>query len=146
MLLLLLLLLLLSLLLLNLGQSGCGKSTIINLLLRFYDPSSGEILLDGNPLKGLNLRWLRAVCSYVGQEPVLFSGSIFDNIAYGLDSVLLDQGMCERNAELKEKVIAAAKKANAHDFISAFPQGYDTDVGSNGVQMSGGQKQRIGTY
>ena len=73
----------------------------------------------------------------------MFSGSIFDNIAYGLDSVLLEQGMCERNEELKQKVIAAAKKANCHGFISNFPQGYDTDVGSNGVQMSGGQKQRI---
>jgi ATP-binding cassette subfamily B (MDR/TAP) protein 1 len=119
------------------GQSGCGKSTIINLLLRFYDPQSGQILLDGHSLSDLNLRWLRGVCGYVGQEPCLFSGSIFDNIAYGLDSVLVEQGMCERNAELKEKVIAAAKKSNAHDFISTFPQGYDTDVGSGGIQMSG---------
>lgn len=65
---------------------GCGKSTIINLLLRFYDAQSGDILLDGHRLSDLNLRWLRGVCGYVGQEPCLFSGSIFDNIAYGNDN------------------------------------------------------------
>jgi len=125
------------------GASGSGKSTIISLLLRFYDVQSGGIFLDGVDIRKLNLRWLRSIYGYVGQEPTLFAGTIFDNIAYGLDSVLLEPGNVPRDDALREKVIAAAKAANAHDFISSFPLGYDTDVGSNGVAMSGGQKQRI---
>ena len=124
------------------GASGCGKSTVINLLLRFYDPQSGELTLDGNNIKDLNIKWLRSQIGYVGQEPVLFSGSIADNIAYGLD-VDKDKLSPEEKEKLREKIIIAAKKANAHDFIRNFPQGYDTDVGSNGVAMSGGQKQRL---
>jgi len=123
------------------GASGCGKSTVINLLLRFYDPQSGELTLDGNNIKDLNIKWLRSQIGYVGQEPVLFSGSIADNIAYGLD-VDKDKLTPDEKEKLREKIIIAAKKANAHDFIRNFPQGYDTDVGSNGVAMSGGQKQR----
>ena len=125
------------------GASGSGKSTIINLLMRFYDPQNGQITLDGRDLRSLNLRWLRSVYGYVSQEPVLFAGSILDNIAYGLDSALVEPGKVPRDEQLKARVIEAAKLANAHDFISAFPQGYDTDVGSNGIAMSGGQKQRI---
>eukprot|EP01040_Poterioochromonas_malhamensis_P002792 gene2792-2974_t len=136
------------------GPSGCGKSTIINLLLRFYDPQSGVITLDGHNIKELNIKWLRSQIGYVGQEPILFAGTIADNIAYGLspeskaggssrkDSVGGSAGPSNRS-EIMSKVIAAAKLANAHDFISEFPNGYDTDVGSNGVAMSGGQKQRI---
>ena len=127
------------------GASGCGKSTIINLLLRFYDPNSGSVCLDGKDIRSLNIKWLRDQIGYVGQEPVLFAGSIGENIAYGLDPEL-KSGVSHKalsNEELKARVIEAAKLANAHDFISEFPEGYDTDVGSNGVAMSGGQKQRI---
>lgn len=140
------------------GMSGCGKSTVINLLLRFYDPQAGTISLDGYNIKDLNIKWLRSQIGYVGQEPILFAGTIGDNIAYGLNPDItptlssgkhpesskdLPQNEALKREELMAKVIAAAKLANAHDFISAFPQGYDTDVGSNGVAMSGGQKQRI---
>jgi len=118
------------------GPSGCGKSTAVALLERFYDPDGGAVLLDGCDLRDLQLRWLRAQIGLVSQEPVLFSGSIFDNIACG--HVESDGGQASRAA-----VEAAAKMANAHDFISGFPSGYDTEVGEKGVQLSGGQKQRI---
>jgi len=141
------------------GVSGCGKSTIINLLLRFYDPQSGVVSLDGHDIKKLNIRWLRNQIGYVGQEPILFAGTVADNISYGLPPELLGQTaeLSVRDdvpdaaptsaklskEELRARVVAAAKLANAHDFISDFPQDYDTDVGSNGTAMSGGQKQRI---
>ena len=120
------------------GPSGAGKSTIMNLLLRFYDPLEGQVMMDGVDIKQLNVRWLRNALGYVGQEPVLFSGTIADNIAYGVDKSV-DHGQ----EPLRQRIEAAARQANAHDFIMGFPQGYDTDVGSNGVAMSGGQKQRI---
>ena len=113
---------------------------MINLLLRFYDPQGGGITLDGKDIRSLNVRWLRSQIGYVGQEPVLFSGSILDNIAYGIDKNV--DGDVDP-ATIRLRVEAAARQANAHDFIMGFPQGYDTDVGSNGVAMSGGQKQRI---
>jgi ABC-type multidrug transport system fused ATPase/permease subunit len=125
------------------------------LLLRFYDPKSGTVLFDGRDIRTLNIRWLRSQMGYVGQEPVLFAGSIFDNIAYGLDPAsytevkMLVDTTCtedqkrEARAALKERIVEAAKQANAHEFISNFPLGYDTDVGSSGLSMSGGQKQRI---
>jgi ATP-binding cassette subfamily B (MDR/TAP) protein 1 len=128
---------------------------VINLLLRFYDPNSGTILFDGHDIRQLNIQWLRSQIGYVGQEPVLFAGPILDNIAYGLDSsmhpevkVLVDPNSTEEQlasarTALKERIVEAAKLANAHEFISKFPQGYDTDVGSNGLSISGGQKQRI---
>lgn len=142
------------------GPSGCGKSTIINLLLRFYDPQSGSISLDEYNIKELNIKWLRSQVGYVGQEPILFAGTIAENIAYGLNpevSSLVSSKKAQSQGQvsqrsvadaqdkeaLMQQVIAAAKLANAHDFISKFPNGYDTDVGSNGVAMSGGQKQRI---
>ena len=120
------------------GPSGAGKSTIMNLLLRFYDPIEGSVMMDGVDIKTLNVRWLRNALGYVGQEPVLFSGTIADNIAYGVDTSV-DDGQ----DPLQQRIENAARQANAHDFIMGFPQGYDTDVGSNGVAMSGGQKQRI---
>lgn len=98
---------------------------------RFYDPSSGSILLDGTDLRDLNIQWLRDQIGLVSQEPVLFARSIKENIAYGLPGAT------------DEQIIAVAKSANAHDFISKFPQGYDTQVGDRGAQLSGGQKQRI---
>lgn len=122
------------------GRSGCGKSTVMNLLLRFYDPSSGSICLDNKEISKLNVRWLRNQIGYVGQEPILFAGTIAENIAYGLGDV-------ERagiNAkEMHELIIIAAKQANAHDFIMSFENQYETLVGSNGVSLSGGQKQRV---
>jgi ATP-binding cassette, subfamily B (MDR/TAP), member 1 len=122
------------------GMSGCGKSTIINLLLRFYDPQSGEVLIDGRNTNQMNIRWLRSKIGYVGQEPVLFSGTIADNIAYGLD-LHYEKDMTAQ--EIRQRVVEAAKLSNAHDFIELFPAGYETSVGTNGVALSGGQKQRI---
>ncbi len=101
------------------GPSGAGKSTVINLLLRFYDPSSGLITLDDTDIRTLNIRWLRSCIGYVGQEPVLFAGTIAENIAYGVDR-LVEQ---VDEATLRERVYAAAKMANAHDFIMTFPEG-----------------------
>lgn len=113
------------------GPSGSGKSTTVSLLERFYDPIGGSITLDGTDLKDLNVQWLRDQIGLVSQEPVLFARSIKENIAYGLPGAT------------DEQIIAVAKAANAHDFISKFPQGYDTHVGDKGAQLSGGQKQRI---
>lgn len=92
------------------GASGCGKSTSIQLVQRFYDPEQGEILLDGQPLSSINLKWLRSKIGIVSQEPVLFFGSIEDNIRFGKPDAT------------DEEVIAAAKMANAHDFIMKLPQ------------------------
>nr|XP_006812790.1 PREDICTED: multidrug resistance protein 1-like [Saccoglossus kowalevskii] len=113
------------------GASGCGKSTAVSLLLRFYDAASGEILIDGHDIKSLNLQWLRQSIGLVSQEPVLFGYSIRENIELGQEGVTFDE------------IVKAAKDANAHDFISNLPNGYDTLVGERGAQLSGGQKQRI---
>ncbi|KAL8043974.1 hypothetical protein ABFX02_08G017500 [Erythranthe guttata] len=113
------------------GGSGSGKSTVIALLQRFYDPISGEILLDGVAIDKLQLKWLRSQMGLVSQEPALFATSIKENILFGKEDASM------------EEVIDAAKAANAHNFITQLPQGYDTQVGERGVQMSGGQKQRI---
>uniref|UniRef100_A0ACD5ZNS6 Uncharacterized protein n=1 Tax=Avena sativa TaxID=4498 RepID=A0ACD5ZNS6_AVESA len=114
------------------GESGCGKSTIIGLLERFYNPNSGTITLDGVDIKNLNIKWLRDQMGLVTQEPVLFNDTIRANIAYGKDGDVAE-----------EELIAAAKASNAHEFISSLPQGYDTTVGERGIQLSGGQKQRV---
>lgn len=113
------------------GASGSGKSTAISLLERFYDPSSGSVSLDGKDLRELNIVWLRERISLVSQEPVLFAGTIAENIALG------------KPGATRADIVEAAKMANAHDFITNFPDGYDTDVGDRGAQVSGGQKQRI---
>ncbi|ETP24527.1 hypothetical protein F441_02503, partial [Phytophthora nicotianae CJ01A1] len=113
------------------GASGSGKSTAIALLERFYDPSSGMVTLDGHDVRSLSLPWLRDRISLVSQEPVLFSGTIAENIALG------------KPGASRAEVEAAAKSANAFDFISNFPLGFDTEVGDRGAQVSGGQKQRI---
>ncbi|KGN60047.1 ABC transporter B family member 13 isoform X1 [Cucumis sativus] len=113
------------------GQSGSGKSTVIALVMRFYDPISGTILIDGRDIKSLNLRSLRMKIGLVQQEPALFSTTIYENIKYG-------------NQEASEiEVMKAAKAANAHGFISRMPNSYQTHVGDRGVQLSGGQKQRV---
>lgn len=113
------------------GLNGSGKSTCVALLERFYEPGAGEVLLDGVPLRDYEHRYLHRQVALVGQEPVLFSGSIRDNIAYGMED-------CE-----EEEIIAAAKAAGALGFISALEQGFGTDVGERGGQLSAGQKQRI---
>lgn len=114
-----------------LGATGSGKTTIINLIPRFYDPSEGEILIDGHDLRDVTLDSLRSQIGIVLQETNLFSGTIRDNIAFG------------RPDASDNMVIEAAKAAAAHDFIMSFPQGYDTPVGERGTTLSGGQKQRV---
>jgi ABC transporter fused permease/ATP-binding protein len=113
------------------GPSGAGKSTIASLLMRLYDPDEGSILLDGRDLRELSPSWLRRQIGIVAQEPLLFATSVADNIRYG------------RASASDEEVVAAARAANAHDFILRFPEGYRTLVGERGVQLSGGQKQRV---
>ena len=113
------------------GASGSGKSTVIQMLLRFYDPEGGAVLLDGVDIKTLNLRWLRAKMGLVSQEPALFSTSILDNIAYG------------KEGATQQEIEAAAANANALEFIQRLPLGFSTPCGERGVQLSGGQKQRI---
>jgi ATP-binding cassette subfamily B (MDR/TAP) protein 1 len=113
------------------GGSGSGKSTAVQLLERFYDPDAGRVLLDGVDLRALQLRWLRQHIGLVGQEPTLFDGTIAQNIAYG------------RPDASREEIEDAARKANAHTFVAAFPDGFETRVGQGGGQLSGGQKQRI---
>ncbi|MBI5291962.1 MAG: ABC transporter ATP-binding protein [Chloroflexi bacterium] len=114
-----------------LGATGSGKTTIINLLPRFYDPTEGRILIDGHDLRDLTLESLRAQIGIVLQETTLFSGAIRDNIAFGKPEATL------------EEIAAAATAAAAHDFIVSFPDGYDTSVGERGATLSGGQKQRV---
>ncbi|KAK4282618.1 hypothetical protein QN277_013974 [Acacia crassicarpa] len=113
------------------GQSGSGKSTVISLIERFYDPQAGEVLIDGINLKEFQLRWIRGKIGLVSQEPVLFASSIKDNIAYG------------KEGATTEEIKAATELANAAKFIDKLPQGLDTMVGDHGTQLSGGQKQRI---
>ncbi|MBD0378680.1 ABC transporter ATP-binding protein [Paenibacillus sp. WST5] len=113
------------------GPSGAGKSTIINLLLRFYDPDEGAVLLDGVDLRNYDLHDLRSHIALVLQDNILFSGTVYENIAYGNPKAERDQ------------IIAAAVAANAHEFIEEWELGYDTVIGERGVRLSGGQKQRI---
>ncbi|XP_045876165.1 ATP-dependent translocase ABCB1 isoform X1 [Meles meles] len=115
------------------GSSGCGKSTVVQLLERFYDPSAGTVLIDGEEIKNLNVQWLRAHLGIVSQEPILFDCSIAENIAYGDNSRVVSQ----------EEIVQAAKEANIHPFIETLPDKYNTRVGDKGTQLSGGQKQRI---
>ncbi|TAH51727.1 MAG: ABC transporter ATP-binding protein [Chloroflexota bacterium] len=114
-----------------LGATGSGKTTIINLIPRFYDASEGRVLIDGYDVRDVTLESLRSNIGIVLQETTLFTGTIRDNIAFGKPDATLEQ------------VIAAAKAAAAHDFITSFPEGYDTPVGERGSTLSGGQKQRI---
>ncbi|KAM3681012.1 ATP-binding cassette sub-family B member 5 isoform 3-T3 [Ammospiza maritima maritima] len=113
------------------GASGCGKSTTVQLLQRFYDPDQGEITLDGRDIRTLNTKWLRENIGIVSQEPVLFATTIAENIRYGREDI--------SDAEIEQ----AAKEANAFDFISRLPDKFNTMVGERGAQLSGGQKQRI---
>ena len=122
------------------GASGSGKSTIVGLVERFYDPVGGQVFLDGHDLQVLNVHWLRQQISLVSQEPVLFATSIFNNIKHGLLGTEYEN---IEHDEIKKMVEGAARMANAHDFITALPEGYETNVGERGFLLSGGQKQRI---
>ncbi|ELU04466.1 hypothetical protein CAPTEDRAFT_135774, partial [Capitella teleta] len=115
------------------GSSGCGKSTSVQLLERFYDPLEGEVAIDGKNIRSLNLRWLRRQMGIVSQEPVLFDCTIAENIAYGDTS---------RDVQMSE-IIEAAMNANIHNKISSLPLGYETKTGEKGAQLSGGEKQRV---
>ncbi|XP_009474940.1 PREDICTED: multidrug resistance protein 1-like [Nipponia nippon] len=115
------------------GSSGCGKSTVVQLLERFYDPLNGEMLFDGKNAKTLNIQWLRAQMGIVSQEPILFDCTIAENIAYGDNSRQVSH----------EEIVNAAKEANIHSFVDSLPDKYNTRVGDKGTQLSGGQKQRI---
>ena len=113
------------------GPTGAGKTTLVSLLPRFYDPTDGQILIDGVDLREYAVADLRNQFSIVLQEPVLFSRSIAENIAYG------------RSRSAKSDIISAATAANAHDFIMKLPEGYETEVGERGMRLSGGERQRI---
>jgi subfamily B ATP-binding cassette protein MsbA len=113
------------------GPTGGGKTTIINLVARFYDPVSGTVLIDGTDIRRLTMRSLRNQISFVLQDTLLFHASIWENIAYG------------RPEANRADIVRAAELANAHEFIAEMPEGYDTLVGERGVTLSGGQRQRI---
>jgi subfamily B ATP-binding cassette protein MsbA len=113
------------------GPSGSGKSTLVNLLARFYDPVSGQILIDGHDIRTVTAASLRSQIGIVLQENILFSGTLEENLKYG------------RPYASPELILAAAEAANAHEFITALPDGYLSTVGERGVKLSGGQRQRI---
>jgi len=113
------------------GTTGAGKSTIINLIMRYYDDYDGEILIDGQNIKDIDMSWFRNQIGFVQQEPLMFKDTIFNNIAYGSDNPQVEQ------------IFRAADIANAHGFISRLPDGYDTLLGERGIGLSGGEKQRI---
>ncbi|NXM97133.1 MDR1 protein, partial [Sylvia borin] len=113
------------------GGSGCGKSTTVQLIQRFYDPKEGMVTIDGHDIRTLNVRYLREVIGVVNQEPVLFATTIAENIRYGREDVTM------------EDIEKATKDANAYDFIMKLPNKFETVVGERGAQLSGGQKQRI---
>jgi subfamily B ATP-binding cassette protein MsbA len=113
------------------GSSGSGKSSLVNLLPRFYDPTAGRILIDGNDLRDVSLKSLRSQIGIVTQETILFNDSVARNISYGMKN------------PTREKIEAAARMANAHDFIARMPHGYDTTIGERGFMLSGGERQRL---
>jgi subfamily B ATP-binding cassette protein MsbA len=113
------------------GASGSGKSTMADLLPRFYDVTQGEILIDGTPIRDFIISDVRQLMGIVSQETILFNATVFENIAFGMEGVT------------QEDIVAAAKVANAHEFIIQMPEGYETNIGDRGIKMSGGQRQRI---
>jgi ATP-binding cassette subfamily B (MDR/TAP) protein 1 len=127
------------------GSSGSGKSTIISLIERFYDPTAGSVRLDGHDLKELNLGWFRSQIGLVEQEPVLFSTTVGENVAFGLIGRRFSNNGEEIGEEEKKRLVReACIKANADEFIRRLPDGYDTLVGEGGVLLSGGQKRMCG--
>lgn len=123
------------------GPSGSGKSTVVGLLERWFEPSGGAITLDGHHIEGLNIQWLRTNIRLVQQEPVLFNGSVFENVANGLAGT--PQADLLSEADQRRLVTEACHAAYAHDFVERLPAGYDTHIGERGALLSGGQKQRI---
>ena len=113
------------------GQSGSGKSTMVDLIPRYHDVSSGQILIDGQDIRQLSIQSLRSLIGNVNQEAILFNDTVFNNIAFGVEHATMEQ------------VIEAAKIANAHDFIMEMEHGYDTSIGDRGCRLSGGQRQRV---
>jgi ABC-type multidrug transport system fused ATPase/permease subunit len=113
------------------GPSGGGKSTMVDLLPRFYDLTGGQLLIDGNDVRDIAIADVRGLMGIVNQETILFNGTVYDNISFGMKNVTL------------EKVVAAAKVANAHEFIEKLDKGYETNIGDRGLKLSGGQRQRI---
>jgi ATP-binding cassette subfamily B (MDR/TAP) protein 10 len=116
------------------GASGSGKSTVVSLLVRYYDPTSGQITIDGMNISDLDPHWLRQQIGTVSQEPILFSCSIKENILYGA---------VNQDKITEERLHEVAREANALEFIMRFPQRFDTVVGERGIMLSGGQRQRI---
>ena len=121
------------------GPSGCGKSTLVGLLERWYDPASGHILLDGHSISDYNTKWLRSTFRLVQQEPILFQGTIFENVAKGFVD---EQRNLPKEAQMK-LIQEACSASNAHDFIQRLPEGYNTQVGERASMLSGGQRQRV---
>ena len=113
------------------GESGAGKSTLVDLIPRFYDVTGGSIKIDGTDIRDMKIHSLRSLMGNVNQEPILFNDTIFNNIAFGVEGATMEQ------------VIAAAKIANAHDFIMEKEDGYNTNIGDRGMRLSGGQRQRL---
>jgi ABC-type multidrug transport system fused ATPase/permease subunit len=114
-----------------LGATGSGKSSVISLIPRFYDVTSGSIMIDGNDIRDYNVKSLRKHIGIVRQDPFIFSTTFKDNIAYGVENATM------------EDIISAAERAKIHDYIASTPKGYETEIGERGVTVSGGQKQRI---
>ena len=113
------------------GPTGSGKTTVIRLLLRFYDPSSGQISLDGDDIKNLRVKSLRSAISLVTQTITLFPGTVMQNISYG------------KKGATEDEIVEAARIAEAHDFVTSLPDGYETQIGEGGHKLSGGQRQRL---
>lgn len=133
------------------GSSGSGKSTIFHLIESFYTPLRGNVSINGCDVHDIQDEWLRSRVAVVSQEPVLFSGTIEENILFGICRKVTPQAFVaalkrhpERARAWRERVIEAAKMANAHGFVARLPSAYETEVGERGAQLSGGQKQRIG--
>lgn len=122
------------------GSSGSGKSTIISLIERFYDPVGGSIRLDGNEITDVNLKWLRSQIGLVSQEPTLFSDTVAANIAMGLINTRFENDSPEQKME---RIVKASTIANCHSFVTSLPLGYDCMIGERAILLSGGQKQRI---
>jgi len=128
------------------GPTGAGKSTLLKLLLRLYDVTEGAVRVDGHDVRNLTVESLRSNVGYVAQDTTLFDGTIAENIRYGRFTGVDTEGRsagADAKSEVRDRVIEAAKAAEAHEFIDSLPNGYDTRIGERGVKLSGGQRQRV---